>query len=165
MVVEIHEAVPDDWDEFRRMRLGSLRESPDAFRRVLGDEEEAPAENWRPFLERIADDANAGVFLARVDGEAVGLSFVGYDVAAGTSSFGGMWVHPESRRTGAGEALLEAGIEWGLRHGAARTRLAVAIGNGPAEQLYARAGFSATGETEPLREGTDLTIAWLERRT
>ncbi len=57
MVVEIHEAVPDDWDEFRRMRLGSLRESPDAFRRVLGDEEEAPAENWRPFLERIADCA------------------------------------------------------------------------------------------------------------
>ena len=67
-----------------------------------------------------------------------------------------------SRRLEVGRALVKHAFDWGIEHGAGRARLAVTIGNEPAEQLYTTAGFTPTGETEPLREGSDLVVTWLE---
>ncbi len=144
------------------MRLGSLRESPDAFRHVLEDEIDAPADRWVAFLERIEVDANFAVLLADSEDSMAGLSFVGFEPDPRIVSIGGMWVRPAMRRTGVGRALLEAGCDWGRGRGASRARLAVTIGNDTAERLYADLGFLVTGETEPLREGSALDVAWME---
>ncbi len=122
-----------------------------------------PPDRWAPFLDRLAADDYSDVLLARNEGAAVGMAFVGIDPETAVMSIGGMWVELEGRRIGVGRALVDAAIVWGLEKGATRTRLAVSIGNHAAERLYESAGFASTGETEPLREGSSTQIVWMER--
>ena len=121
-----------------------------------------PTRSGSPSLEGLAADANAGVLLAANGPDIVGIAMVGFDQETSAVSIGGMWVRPASRRLGVGRALVKHALDWGIEHGAGRARLAVTIGNEPAEQLYTTAGFTPTGETEPLREGSDLVVTWLE---
>lgn len=160
---EVFPASGADWQAFRRLRLNSLRLAPDSYRRVYADEVTAPLDRWAPFLDRMAADDNAAVLLAEIDAVAVGLAFLGLDTVTFVMSLGGMWVEPEARGRGVGRALVDAGLAWGLARGAAASRLAVSIGNAAAEHLYRSAGFTPTGETEALREDSDVQIAWLER--
>lgn len=163
MAIDVHAATGKDWEAFRSLRLNSLRMSPDSYRRVYADEVEAPLDRWAPFLDRQADDGNADVLLAIVNGVATGMAFVGVDVATAVMSIGGMWVEPSGRRIGVGRELVDRAIAWGLQRGATRARLAVSVGNNAAERLYESCGFASTGEIEPLREDSVVRIVWMEK--
>lgn len=67
-----------------------------------------------------------------------------------------MEVMPEFRRSGTGRLLLDAAIDGPRRAGAFRLDLDVTCGDTPAVWLYARAGFKASGDPEPLRSGSAL---------
>lgn len=163
MAIEVREANVSDGEAFRTLRLASLRLAPDAYRRVYADETDIPLERWEAFLERSEQNPDAGVFLAMQTDGSVGLMFVGADREAETMSIGGMWVDPEHRRQGVAHAMVVAATEWGCRRSARTARLAVTVTNDVAERLYLECEFVPTGETEPLREGSDETIAWMER--
>jgi len=56
-----------------------------------------------------------------------------------------MWVSPEVRGQGVGEALIDAVVEWARVSGARRVLLAVGDHNQSAIALYARKGFEPNG--------------------
>ena len=73
-----------------------------------------------------------------------------------------VWVHPDVRGTGAGDALVEAVLSWSASAGATTVRLEVVEENGPAIALYERQGFVRTGEMIP-RERDGVTEIRMER--
>ena len=163
MAIDVREATVEDAEAFRSLRLASLKLAPDAYRRVYSDEVDAPLDRWEAFLDRSRKNRDAGVFLAMHEGEPAGMMFVGADRSDETMSIGGMWVDPAHRRSGVAHAMVVTATEWGCRRSARIARLAVTVTNDAAERLYLECEFVPTGETEPLREGSDVTIAWMER--
>lgn len=163
MAIEVREAAEGDVEAFRALRLASLEQSPDDYRRVYADEVDLPHERWGAFLSSRADDSDAGVLLALIDGEPAGLAFVEADRPAETISLEGMWVEPEHRRKGLAHAMVVEATEWGCRRSARIARLAVTVTNDAAERLFLECEFVPTGETGPLRTGSDVTVAWMER--
>ncbi len=158
--MHVREALAGEWEVFRDLRLRALRDDPDSFRTLYEERVDAPDSDWREGFERVLNDDHMVTFFAETD-EPAGMSFA--RISDGRLQIFGMWVAPEARGQGLGRALLDAAFLWGKVRGAASARLAVTIGNDVGEQLYAKAGFEPTGESEPLREGSDLTCAWLER--
>lgn len=156
----MREAESGEWEVFRDLRLRALKDDPDSFRTRYEERVEAPDSEWRDAFDRVLNDDHMVTFFAETD-EPAGMSFA--RVVDGQLQIFGMWVAPEARGTGLGRALLDAAFLWGRVRGAGSARLAVTIGNDAGEHLYAKAGFEPTGETEPLREGSELSCAWLER--
>ena len=115
---------------------------------------------WQDQFERGVAADEFVTFFAEDDAP-VGMT--GAMIRDGHLNIFGMWVAPEARGLGFGRALLEAVFTWGKIRGAGSARLAVTIGNDIGGRLYANAGFEPTGETEPLRDGSELMCAWLER--
>ena len=163
MAIDVRAATVEDVDTVRSLRIASLRLAPDSYRRLYADEADIPYDRWEALVEQNAEDPDAEVLLAMREGESAGITFVGADRDAETMSIGGMWVEPEHRRHGVAHAMVVAATEWGCLRSARIARLAVTVTNEAAERLYLECEFVPTGETEPLREGSDVAIAWMER--
>ncbi len=132
----------DDWKLWRALRRRALAEAPHAFGSTLeewsgaGDTEA----RWRERLASVPYN-----IIATIDGEPAGM-------ASGTAPAGdeveliSMWVAPHARGRGVGDALVDAVIAWGRRHGVRRVALDVASGNAAAIRLYERHGFVVLDE-------------------
>jgi GNAT superfamily N-acetyltransferase len=134
-VIELREIGPDDWQVWRKLRLAALEEAPYAFGSQLKDWVDAPEERWR----RRLSEPTAYQVIADRDGTPVGMAggFVEVDVAELVS----MWVAPEGRGHGVGNALMKAIEDWSRAQGAHTLQLSVVPGNDPAHNLYLRSGF------------------------
>lgn len=158
--MQIREARLDEWETYRDLRMAALADAPDSFRTTVVDVSDRTDDEWRSSHERAVQADDMVPFFA-MDDEPVGMALARID---GTQlQIFGMWVAPQARGKGLGRALIDATFAWGKVRGATSARLGVTIGNGGGERLYTRAGFEPTGETEPLRDGSELTCAWLER--
>ena len=69
-----------------------------------------------------------------------------------------MWVSPDSRGLGIARALLTRIISWATELQLGSLLLAVTTTNTEAIALYCSVGFVLDGETEPLRDGSELVI-------
>jgi GNAT superfamily N-acetyltransferase len=72
-----------------------------------------------------------------------------------------MWVEPDVRGTGVGEALIAAVIDWATSASFERVVLAVRRGNHRATALYVRAGFVLHGPN-PDDDTEDLMVRELD---
>lgn len=134
---------PDDWDDFREIRLHSLADSPDAFASTLEREQDFTEEDWRRRLSGpvyVIDDPRP---------VAVGGIFDN----GGTPHVWGMWTDPAHRGRGHARTILDALIPPGTP-----AQLDVNVANGGARTAYERYGFVGTGELEPLRPGSDQRV-------
>ena len=123
------------------MRLAALAEAPYAFGSTLeewsgvGDVEG----RWRERLLSVPLN-----LIADLDGRSVGM-------ASGTAPVDGevelisMWVAPEGRGRGVGDALVDAIVRWARNQGAVRLVLGVRQANQHAATLYERHGFRDVG--------------------
>jgi ribosomal protein S18 acetylase RimI-like enzyme len=152
---------PDDWQEFRDIRLKALADAPTAFGTTLADAEQQPEEAWRGRLGQ--DDPILGVR----DDDLEGLSAMGAGwhppEQPGRMMVWGMWTAPPARGRGHARALLDWLVDHARAHGVTTAELHVTEGNDTARRLYEQCGFVATGEWEPLREGSPLRIELMRR--
>jgi ribosomal protein S18 acetylase RimI-like enzyme len=137
-----------DAEDYQRLRLAGLLESPLAFRSSHADEAGRSAAE---VAERLtpATDGSSCVFGARLDGRLGGiLAFTRprREKLAHGGELTGIYVAPEFRRRGVGAALLDAAVAHaralpGLRY----VRLTVNASNQPARVLYESRGFECVG--------------------
>jgi ribosomal protein S18 acetylase RimI-like enzyme len=133
----------DDWPLWRELRLRALAESPGAFGSTLAEWSGAgdTEQRWRGRLRSVAHN-----LVASFGGEAVGMAS-GTEPVAGEVELLSMWVAPEARGRGVGEALIDAVVAWASSQGARGVALDVREGNLPAIGLYTRMGFADVGRS------------------
>ena len=135
----------DEWRTWREIRLRSLAESPDAFGSTLDREQGFTEDDWRQRVGGLA-------VLATVDGVPAALGG-GFRVRDGWMQVVAMWTDPAYRRRGLAVQVLDVVVAAARSEGR-RLVLDVAEGNSAARTAYERYGFVATGESEPIREGS-----------
>ena len=124
----------------RSIRLRALRDAPDAFGSTFEGSEARPPEAWVQQLRDLA------TFVAVVDGRDVGIVRGDAETEDETRVWLiSMWVAPEARGHGVGEALVDEVIGWARSTPATVLLLEVGDDNAPAIALYERMGFVPNG--------------------
>lgn len=151
---------PDDWTLLRALRLDALVDAPSAFGSSVEREQAFTEDEWR---HRLRPDGYP-TFVWEADGDVGGMVVAAADPGdTDLLHLVGMWVHPAQRRDGVGGALVGAVLESAEQQGRSLVRLHVTEGNGAAERLYERHGFTRTGRAiERPRDG--LREIEMERR-
>lgn len=158
MRTELRVIGADDWEELRALRLRALADSPDSFGANLAEASAQEPAIWR---ERAA---GAGpVVLARAGHRSIAMGGLHLPEGSRGAFVWGMWVDPRARGQGVAARILERLLEHADQEGRPVT-LHVTHGNDIARRLYERHGFAATGEEQPLREGSPVRIATMRRR-
>ena len=143
----VRETTTADWRAWRDIRLQALRDAPDAFGSTFAEQRKLGEAHWRQRA------AGGGLFLAWVPevsaAEPAGMAG-GYQEVPGTVELISMFVRPQARGRGVGEALIDAVIGWAREQDATCVHLWVTETNKPARLLYERRGFSLTAERQPL---------------
>ena len=133
------------WRRLEAVRLRALADAPDAFGSTLAEAERYREADWRrqlaalPTYVGVLADQDVGMVRGAADPENTGAALLL-----------SMWVAPEARGQGMGEALIRQLADWASATGYSRLLLDVADGNQPAIRLYARMGFTPTGVTGSL---------------
>jgi GNAT superfamily N-acetyltransferase len=158
MNVTIRAIGAEEWPLWRDLRLRALADSPDAFRPTLAEESAQPDEWWAEIIGTTAAHPRGELWIAWVDGEAVGMLFGRVDREYMVLEIGAMWVAPAARRAGVGSGLIQACVEWGRVCGASTATLWATEVNREAVAFYERHGFRSTESTEALRPGSHLAV-------
>jgi GNAT superfamily N-acetyltransferase len=148
---ELRDVTGDAWRQWRKIRLRSLRDTPDAFGSTHERELGFTEADWRSRL-----DGGGPAVLAYADGEPVGMGG-GFEDLPGWLHVVAMWTDPGWRGRGVGSAVLARLVAWATQR-EMRVHLDVTLGNDGARTAYLRAGFTPTGETRPLRDGSALRM-------
>ncbi len=143
-MVLVRATTRDDWQALREIRLQALRDAPDAFGSSHAREVAFESAEWH---RRAARDGSFLAFLS--DGEPAGLAG-GFEEEPGVVELVSMFVRPQARGHGVGEALVDAVAAWARTRSAASLHLWVTDTNKPTIRLYERCGFTATPERQPL---------------
>jgi GNAT superfamily N-acetyltransferase len=132
-----------DWQALREIRLQALLDAPDAFGSTHAREAAFGEDEWH---RRATRDGSFIAFLPEVTPAGLG---GGYLAAPGVIELIGMFVRPQARGRGVGEALIDAVAGWARAQGASTVHLWVTENN-KARLLYERCGFTLTAERQPL---------------
>ena len=154
---------PDQWQEFRDIRLMALADSPSAFASTLTREQAFAEADWQ---WRIANGCNVIAFGADISDAASDdppFGLAGGYLHDGVPELIAMWVHPSARGSGAADALVEEVAEWAREQGADRLTLWVGEGNERAERAYLRLGFVRTGAAQSVPGNRALTEVQMTR--
>jgi len=146
-MILVRETTTSDWQAWRGIRLHALRDTPDAFSSTYADQVRLGEDHWR---QRVG---GGGMFLAWIPevstSEPAGMAG-GYQETPGVAELISMFVRPQARGRGVGEALIDAVIAWTRERNATSVHLWVTESNKHARLLYERRGFTATAERQPL---------------
>lgn len=155
----IEQLGPDDWRDFREIRMRALADSPTAFGITLAEVEDQPEAAWR---ERLAQ--GDPILAVRDDDRlvAMGAGWIPPETPDAMMVWG-MWTAPEARGRGCAGLLLGRLVDHARECGVAVVELHVTEGNDTARRLYEQWDFVATGEWTPLREGSRLRIELMRR--
>jgi len=154
----------DEVAVLRETRLRALADAAPVFGSTLAEARLRTDTDWASRARENALSQDRATFAAVEAGRWVGM--VGaFTVEAPplVVQLGAMWVDPDVRGRGLGQALVDAVVEWARRRGASRVRLGVTEANVRGRALYERAGFVVTGRTEPLRSDPTQIVLEMER--
>ena len=146
-----------DWQALREIRLQALHDAPDAFASTYAREAAFGAGEWH---RRATRDGSFIAFLPEVAPAGLG---GGYLAAPGVVELVGMFVRPQARGRGVGEAVVDAVAGWARTQGASIVHLWVTETNKHARLLYERRGFTATAERQPLPSNPALGEIGMQR--
>ncbi len=143
---------------WRQLAITAATDSPDAFRPTLEENLAYTDQMWADLIDSTVRHPRGALWIAEYDDEPVGMVFARVDEDYAVANLGAMWVAPHARRSGLGSALLAAVMQWAAERGAGSVELGVSEGNTAAMRLYQQHGFESTDETQPLREGSQVTV-------
>jgi ribosomal protein S18 acetylase RimI-like enzyme len=156
-MIDVRTLCADDWALWRRLRLRALAESPEVYASVLADwtGPRDTEERWRGRLTDVPFNAvlwHGDRAVGMVSGTAPG--------TGGLVELISLWVAPEARGRGVGDAAVGAVLAWARRtHPGCAVALSVMAGNDPAVGLFRRNGFvdapaagAEAGERRMLRQ-------------
>ena len=146
-----------DWQALREIRLQALRDAPYAFSSTHAREAAFADDEWH---RRATRDGSFLAFLPEVSPAGLG---GGYLAAPDKAELVGMYVRPQARGRGVGEAIIEAVAGWAIQQGAATMHLWVTETNKPARMLYERCGFTVTAERQPLPSNPSVGEIGMQR--
>ena len=148
-VIGVRRLSPDDWRDWRRLRLAALADSPEAFSSKLSDwtADGDREDRWRSRLSSVPFN-----LLAVVDGAEVGM-VSGARPAAEEAELLSLWVDAGARGRGVADTLVEEVLSWARQDGAVRVVLGVRAANRPAISLYRRHGFVDAGPNHDVVDG------------
>jgi inorganic pyrophosphatase len=156
---------PDDWREYRSLRLEALQNEPAAFSSTYAEMLDQPDEFWRARLT----DLQCAVLMARSGSQPVGMVGAYLGTADGDARVAvvfGMYVSEVFRRRGLGRALLTAIVDRVSAYPEIDAiRLWVTETQEPAVRLYESFGFCVVGKDEQSvnADGQDLDVLIMER--
>lgn len=156
--VEIVKLSPDDWREYKRIRLEALELEPQAFGTTYDEASSKPDEYWRNKLSTIAD--NIFVF-ARVGGEIVGT--VGAYFEDGQATIVGLYLRKEFRGMGLGKKLVQEIIKEIQVRGIGKVKLDVRPTQKTARALYQSLGFTYASEKETKHQDGEIPELRMEK--
>ena len=146
-----------DWQALREIRLQALRDAPYAFASTQAREAAFAEDEWR---RRATRDGSFLAFLPEVGPAGLG---GGYFAAPDTAELISMFVRPQARGRGVGEAIIDTVAEWARQKDAATMHLWVTETNKHARLLYERCGFTVTAERQPLPSSPSLAEIGMQR--
>lgn len=161
--ITVRSVRPDEWRLWRDARLRMLRDDAAYFSTRYEDAVRQPDASWQRWAEEghrgeaktllCAEDDETGAWLGVVGG------FVRIDPSE--AQLISMWVAPEARGRGVARLLIRELARWAVSRGCKTIFLFVQEANRPAQELYARVGFTATGDTAPGggRRGFKLVLS------
>jgi len=154
---EVREFFPDEWANYKALRLRSLADSPDAFGKTLAEEQKRSDAEWSSrLLSGVQSDTDLPL-IAEVNGQPVGLAWGRIEESKpDTANLYQVWVAPNHRSKGIGRVLLETIIAWAETKHVSYLELGVTFRDGPALRLYKRYRFLPVGKPQELRPGSDL---------
>jgi ribosomal protein S18 acetylase RimI-like enzyme len=142
-VIRVRPVTSDEWPLWRVLRLSALADAPFAFSSTLA-EWQGPGDTedrWRQRLDTVPCN-----IVAEQHDEPVGM--VSGTTTGDDIELISMWVAPEARGMGVGDALIDAVVQWAATWGAERIVLCVMEGNDAANVLYRRHRFVHTGQCD-----------------
>jgi RimJ/RimL family protein N-acetyltransferase len=153
---------PDQWEEFRDIRLQMLADTPIAFGETLEHAQAATETSWLARVKRATQPDRTAVAAVDDDDRWIG-TMSAYLSEPGVATVAAVWVAPEHRgaTTGVTDQLMDAITTWArdTAHASA-LRLAVHEDNTRANAYFERVGFHPTGETQTyeLEPGGELRV-------
>lgn len=151
-VIELRVLTPDDWADWRSLRLVALSEAPDAFGSKLADWQ-GPGDREERWRGRLSLPGSHNV-LAVLDGKPVGMASGAPGESDGVAELLSMYVDRPARGLGVGDLLIREVERWARDvFGASTLELAVAEDNAAALALYLRNGFEDTGRLGDMPDG------------
>jgi ribosomal protein S18 acetylase RimI-like enzyme len=132
---------PDDIETIRSVRLEGLKNHPENFGADHDHEASQPLEWW---LRRMGSGKSFGVW---IDGDLAGLTVFARHAErkhAHQGVIGAVYVRPQYRGKGVGDALIRAALEEAAEH-VEHVTLTVTESNATAFRLYERNGFKVVG--------------------
>ena len=153
-MVLVRETTAEEWRVMRRIRLEALRDAPDAFGSTYAEEAASDEAAWQ---RSMSSGVTFFAYLSKINGtDPVGL-VAAFQEKPGRVELVSLWVRPQARGQGVGEALVAAVIGWAEARIVTSVHLWVIEINKHAWVLYERCGFALTGERQPLPSKPDLT--------
>lgn len=150
-MTEIHVRVltPDEWQEYREVRLRALRESPEAFVASAAEEEAFEDDRWKQRMER-----SRRILALDEENQVVGVVSIGTGHRTnipGAGELFGLWVAPARRGSGVARRLLEKAAKVGREVGLRQMVYWVGTDNGRAVAFASSFGFRPTDDRREMR--------------
>lgn len=147
----------EDAEKYRRIRLASLKNTPEAFASSYEEEKDLSIEEFQNKLQ----SKSAFTYGAFEQGELVGIITLyqeNLNKLLHRAHIGAMYVSPLKRGSGIGKALMEEAIKKAKSiEGVEQLYLAVVSSNESAKRMYSSLGFEVFGtEKKGLKLGGDL---------
>ena len=153
-MVAVRPAKIEEWQVLRDIRLDALRDAPDSFGSTYAENAALAETDWR---RKVSRGGTFFAFVPEVNGTEPSGLVDGFEETPGTVELVSLWVRPQARGLGVGDALVAAVIDWAEKRNAASVHLWLTDTNQYARMLYERCGFSSTKECQPLPSKPDLT--------
>lgn len=141
MDIDIIQLSPDNWQQYRELRLEALKSDQEAFGLLYEEAVDFPKEKWIEPLIEAEETKDKWIYFARLNNKLVGMTS-GKVIDQDTVKLGEVFVVKEARGKGVGKKLLSTLINEVKRCShLKRVKAKVFISQKPAIQLYESVGF------------------------